>query len=154
MFDRTGVPLIPRKTFFENANAVNPKLSPDGRWLAWIAAVEGIMNVWVAPSNDLTKSRTLTRQADRPISELWFARTSAHVLFLKDKGGDSLYGGMVRRFGRPGCTGFDAYRDVLATLVGSMRGPISYCSRHERPRLALARFLHCRYPYGRTPAPV
>ena len=33
------IPLIPRKTFFENANALNPRLSPDGRWIAWIAAV-------------------------------------------------------------------------------------------------------------------
>ena len=49
------VPLIPRKTFFENANALNPRLSPDGRWLAWIAAVDGVMNVWVAPRDDLDK---------------------------------------------------------------------------------------------------
>jgi hypothetical protein len=118
MVDRTGVPLIPRKTFFENANAVNPKLSPDGRWLTWIAAVEGVMNVWVAPSNAPTKSRTLTRQADRPIFELWFARTSAHVLFLKDKGGDENY-----HLWCAGLDGLDAqdltpYRDVLANLVG------------------------------------
>ena len=26
----TSIPLIPRKTFFENASRLNPQLSPDG----------------------------------------------------------------------------------------------------------------------------
>jgi Tol biopolymer transport system component len=62
MVGDTSIPLIPRKTFFENANALNPRFSPDGRWLAWIAAVDGVMNVWAAPRGDLTKARPLTRQ--------------------------------------------------------------------------------------------
>jgi Tol biopolymer transport system component len=65
MIGDTSIPLIPRKTFFENADALNPLLSPDGRWLAWIAAVDGVMNVWVAPRDDLTKARPLTRQTRR-----------------------------------------------------------------------------------------
>lgn len=75
------VPLIPRKTFFENAYALNPKLSPDRRWLSWLAAVDGVMNVWVAPREDLSKARPLTRQTERPIFQHWFARTNAHILF-------------------------------------------------------------------------
>lgn len=85
------IPLIPRKTFFENPHATNPKLSPDGRWLAWMAAVDGVMNVWAAPCDDLAKARPLTSQTERPILQLWFARTNAHVLFIKDKAGDENY---------------------------------------------------------------
>ena len=33
MVGDTSIPLIPRKTFFGNANALSPQLSPDGRWL-------------------------------------------------------------------------------------------------------------------------
>ena len=33
MEDAAGAPLIPRKVFFENANALDPKLSPDGQWI-------------------------------------------------------------------------------------------------------------------------
>ena len=98
MADSTIIPLIPRKAFFENANAGSPELSPDGRWLAWIAAVDGVMNIWVAPCGDLTKAHPLTRQTDRPIFEHWFARTNAHVLFRKDKdgeNGDPLYVGVA-----------------------------------------------------------
>src|SRR5262249_39180274 len=75
LFGDHSIPLIPRKTFFGNANAVNPKLSPDGRWLAWIAPAAGVMNVWVAPRDDVTQARALTRQTERPIFEHEFART-------------------------------------------------------------------------------
>ena len=57
-----GIPLIPRRTFFGNANAVNPRLSPDACWLSWIAPVAGVMNVWVSPRDDVTQARPLTRQ--------------------------------------------------------------------------------------------
>jgi dipeptidyl aminopeptidase/acylaminoacyl peptidase len=118
MADSTSIPLIPRKAFFENANAVSPELSPDGRWLAWIAAVDGVMNVWVAPCDDLTKAHPLTRQTDRPIFEHWFARTNAHVLFRKDKDGDENF-----HLWCVGIDGSDArdltpYRDVLAYVYG------------------------------------
>ena len=88
MADQTGIPLIPRRTLFENAHSLDPSLSPDGRWLSWLAPAEGVMNVWVAPRHDPTQGRALTRQTDRPIFGHWFARTNAHVLFPKDKDGD------------------------------------------------------------------
>ena len=59
------ITLIPRKTFFENANALNPRLSPDGRWLAWIAAVDNVMNVWVGAAGR-SRQRPATDQPDRP----------------------------------------------------------------------------------------
>ena len=126
MVGHTDIPLIPRKTFFENANALNPKLSPDGRWLAWIAAVDDVMNIWVAPRDDLTKARPLTRQTDRPIFAHWFARTNAHVLYWKDTEGDENF--------NLWCVGLDGsearnltpYPNVLARVVGF---------HHENPNL-------------------
>ena len=88
MEDTADAPLIPRKVFFENANALDPDLSADGQWLSWLAAVNGVMNVWAAPREDLTQARPLTRQTERPIFQKWFARTNAHILFSKDTNGD------------------------------------------------------------------
>jgi acetyl esterase/lipase len=126
MVGDTTIPLIPRKTFFENANALNPRLSPDGRWLAWIAAVDGVMNVWVAPRDDLTKARPLTRQADRPILAHWFARTNAHVLFHKDKDGDENFNLWCVGIDGSAARNLTPYRDVLATVLGM---------HHESPHL-------------------
>ena len=88
MEDTADAPLIPRKVFFENANALDPDLSADGQWLSWLAAVNGVMNVWAAPREDLTQARLLTRQTERPIFQKCFARTNAHILFSKDTNGD------------------------------------------------------------------
>jgi len=88
MLNDSGVPIIPRKHLFENPAYLNPRISPDGRWLSWIAAVDGVMNVWIAPSDDLTQARPLTRQTERPIFEHWIARTNAHVLYRRDAAGE------------------------------------------------------------------
>jgi len=113
-----SVPLIPRRTFFENPHAFAPTLSPDGRWLSWMAAVDGVLNVWAAPRGDLTKARPLTHETDRPIAWHVFARTNAHVLFFKDKDGDENF--------NVWCVGVDGsdlrnltpYPDLYASLVG------------------------------------
>ena len=117
MVGHASIPLIPRKTFFGNANALNPQLSPDGRWLAWIAPADGVMNVWVAPRDDLANARPLTRETGRPIFEHLFARTNAHMLFYKDRNGDENF--------NLWCVGIDGsearnltpFRDVLANVV-------------------------------------
>jgi acylaminoacyl-peptidase len=115
------IPLIPRQTFFENANALNPRLSPDGLWLTWIAAADGVMNVWVAPRDDLAKARPLTRQTDRPIFAHWFARTNAHVLFLKDKDGDENFNLWSVGIDGSAARNLTPYRDVLAMVLGMHR---------------------------------
>jgi dipeptidyl aminopeptidase/acylaminoacyl peptidase len=113
----TSIPLIPRKTFFENANALNPLLSPDGRWLAWIAAVDGVMNVWVAPRDNLARARPLTHQTDRPIFTHWFARTNAHVLFHKDKDGDENFNLWCVGIDGTAARNLTPYRDTLAIVL-------------------------------------
>src|SRR5437764_12590314 len=42
------VELIPRGVLFGNPERVSPRISPDGTRLAWLAPVEGVLNVWVA----------------------------------------------------------------------------------------------------------
>jgi dipeptidyl aminopeptidase/acylaminoacyl peptidase len=114
----SDVPLISRKTFFENATALYPRLSPDGRWISWIAAYDGVMNVWVAPRDDLTKARPLSRQTERPIFGHWFARTNKHVLFRKDKDGDENFNLWCVDVDGSETRNLTPYGDVLAFLVG------------------------------------
>lgn len=113
--------LIPRKTLFGNADALDPRLSPDGSWLSWLAAADGVMNVWAAPRDDPTRARALTRQTDRPVLTHWFARTNEHVLFLRDREGDENYN--LWRVGVDGSAPVNLTpgRDVLAILIGMHR---------------------------------
>jgi|SRR5687767_5832243 len=42
-----AVPLVPREVLFGNPEKVQPRISPDGKRLAYIAPVDGVLNVWV-----------------------------------------------------------------------------------------------------------
>jgi len=86
-----GVELIPRASFFGNPTKVQGQVSPDGRWISWIAPRDGVLNIWVAPTADLSKARPLTEEKVRPIRQHFWARNSKLVLFINDRGGDENY---------------------------------------------------------------
>src|SRR5262245_28834681 len=87
--------LIERTKLFGNPSRSAGRLSPDGKWLSWLAPRDGVMNVWVAPTADPTKARPLTAEKVRPIRSYFWAPDSSMILFINDKGGDEnflLYG--------------------------------------------------------------
>ncbi len=90
-----NVPLIPREALFGNPTKIQGRISPDGRWLSWIAPRDGVLNIWVAPANDIKAARPLTNERTRPIRAYFWAPDSQNILFINDKGGDEnflLYG--------------------------------------------------------------
>jgi dipeptidyl aminopeptidase/acylaminoacyl peptidase len=84
----TPAPLIPRAALFGNPSQVAGQLSPDGKWLGWIAPRDGVLNVWVAPVDEPAKARALTTEKTRPIRAYFWAPDSSAVLFVNDQGGD------------------------------------------------------------------
>jgi dipeptidyl aminopeptidase/acylaminoacyl peptidase len=85
------VELIPRASFFGNPTRAQGLISPDGKWLSWLAPRDGVLNIWVAPVSDPTKARPLTEEKVRPIRQHFWARNSKLVLFINDRGGDENY---------------------------------------------------------------
>src|SRR5690606_33083474 len=85
------VPLIPREALFGNPTRAGGQISPDGRWLGWLAPHEGVMNVWLAPASDPAAARRMTNAADRPIPSYFFAPDSRSILYIQDKAGDENY---------------------------------------------------------------
>lgn len=93
--DPAPVPLIERAKFFGNPTKAAARLSPDGKWLTFIAPRDGVLNVWVAPVTAPDKARPLTAEKQRPIRGAFWSPDSKMVLFINDKGGDEnflLYG--------------------------------------------------------------
>jgi dipeptidyl aminopeptidase/acylaminoacyl peptidase len=84
----TSAPLIPRANLFGNPSRMMARLSPDGKWLGWIAPRNGVLNVYAAPVSNPAESRPLTAEKTRPIRFFWWAPDSRQVLFINDKGGD------------------------------------------------------------------
>ncbi|MCB9792803.1 MAG: S9 family peptidase [Alphaproteobacteria bacterium] len=81
-------PLIPRARLFGNPDRAMVRLTPDGRHLAWIAPRDGVLNLWVAPTEDLDAARPLTKDTGRGIRMHFPAWTSEHLVYLQDEGGD------------------------------------------------------------------
>ncbi len=64
------------------------QLSPDGAQIAYLAPLDGVLNVWVAPRENVEAARPVTHDTGRGIRFFLWAYTSAHLLFIQDKNGD------------------------------------------------------------------
>jgi dipeptidyl aminopeptidase/acylaminoacyl peptidase len=80
--------LPPRSLFFSNPDHTRVQISDDGKHVLWLAPVSGVLNIWAAPTSDLTKAVAVTQEKKRDIRSASWARDSAHVLFENDTGGD------------------------------------------------------------------
>ena len=80
--------LIPRDALFGNPDRAAVKLSPDGTQIAFLAAVEGVLNVWVGPANDHAAAKPVTDDKSRGIRNYFWAYTNSHIIYTQDKGGD------------------------------------------------------------------
>jgi len=81
--------LVPRETFFGDPDVASAQLSFDGAWVGYVAPVDGVRNLWIAPVDDLTAARPVTRVTDRPISSFFqWAYTNRHVVIWQERDGD------------------------------------------------------------------
>ncbi len=80
--------VIARKTIFGNPEKNLPLISPDGSKIAFSAPLNGVINVWVAPANNLGAAKPVTNDTKRPIRIYQWAANGTHLLYLQDQGGD------------------------------------------------------------------
>lgn len=82
------LPLISRKLLFGNPDKTQARISPDGKFLSYLAPVNGVLNVWVGPANDPDSAKPVTNDTNRGIRLHQWAYTSKHIFYIQDKGGD------------------------------------------------------------------
>ena len=87
----SDIPLIPRKVLLGNPSRLDPKLSPNGKSLAWLAPVDGVMNIWAAPTDAIGEARPITNTIGRPIVWHNWTADGRWLLFKKDINGDENY---------------------------------------------------------------
>lgn len=81
-------PLLSREVLFGNPDRSSPQISPTGEYFSWLAPVDGVMNVWVAPVSDGSKAAAITKDKKRGIRGYFWAPNGRFVLYVQDKGGD------------------------------------------------------------------
>jgi len=80
--------LIPRQALFGNPDRQKLAISPDGSQLSWLAPLDGVMNLWIAPIDNPAAAKALSQERERGIRNYSWAYTNRHVLYLRDMGGD------------------------------------------------------------------
>ncbi|MCC8417194.1 MAG: S9 family peptidase [Rickettsia endosymbiont of Bryobia graminum] len=80
-------PIIPRKILFGNPNKIRVKLSYDGKYITYIAPLNNILNIWLAPSNDLSKASPVTNDKGRGIRSYSWSYNN-NILYSQDQDGD------------------------------------------------------------------
>ena len=82
--------LIPRSILFGNPERTSPRLSPDGKRLAWIAPDEGVLNVWVRTVG-AEDDRVVTHDRTTGIRMYFWSEDNQRLLYVQDKDGDENY---------------------------------------------------------------
>jgi len=82
-----GDALIPREVCFGNPDRALVRISPDVKWLSYLAPSEGVLNVWVERL-DGTERRVVTAATKRPIRRYFWAHNSEQIVFSRDRDGD------------------------------------------------------------------
>ncbi len=80
--------LITRRTLFGNPERTFVQLSHDGAHVSYLAPVDGVLNVWVAPTDSIDEARPVTRDTDRGIRMYLWTYNPAHLLYVQDRAGD------------------------------------------------------------------
>lgn len=81
--------LIPRELLFGNPVKAAPKLSPDGKWLAFLQPdANNVLNVFVQKIDENLPARQVTFEKKRGLRSYSWQYDSAHILYSQDRDGD------------------------------------------------------------------
>ena len=81
-------PVIPRDVLFGNPERSQPRLSPDGQRLAWVAPdKKNVLQVWVKTIGK-DDDKMMTADKKRGIRQYFWAQDNKTLLFLQDNDGD------------------------------------------------------------------
>src|SRR5437899_3788812 len=80
-------PLIPRDALLGNPSRIQPRISPEGTRIAYIAPSDkNVLNVWVRTIGK-TDDRMVTADDHRGIRTFFWAEDGQHLIYLQDSGG-------------------------------------------------------------------
>jgi dipeptidyl aminopeptidase/acylaminoacyl peptidase len=85
---RPAAELIPRDLLFGNPERASAKISPDGAMISFLAPVEGVLNVWVGPADDIDAAQPITDDRHRGIRWYGWSYGSDALIYGQDRDGD------------------------------------------------------------------
>ena len=86
LFSQSDVPIIPRSVLFGSYEKWHVRISPDGKYIAYLSPDEDAPNIWVAPTDNLANAKVITHD-HHGISRFWWAYNNKNILFLSEEEG-------------------------------------------------------------------
>ena len=80
-------PIIPVQHFFNPPEIALARISPDGRWLAFLKPYHSKLNLYVRPVAGGAERR-MTADTTRPIYQYYWSADGKRLLYLQDRGGN------------------------------------------------------------------
>ncbi len=87
MTKSSQIELIPRTVLFGNPVKASPRISLDGKSLAYLAPVNDVLNVWVGEIGK-NNAQPITNDTDRGVRFYFWAADNQHILYIQDTGGN------------------------------------------------------------------
>lgn len=81
-------PLISRKDLFGNPDKASLKISPNHQMISYLAPLDDVLNVWVAPIDKPEDAVAVTKDTLRGIRTYFWSYNNEQILYLQDLGGD------------------------------------------------------------------
>lgn len=88
-------PLLAREVLFAEPTRSEVRISPDGAYVSYLAPLNGVRNVWVAPLDDPEAAEAITTDTNRGIPKYAWTYREHEIVYLQDKEGNEnwrLYG--------------------------------------------------------------
>src|SRR5262249_43242515 len=82
-------PLLDRELFFGDPEISGARISPDGKFIAFLKPYKDARNIWVKRTEEpFNAARPITNDTKRPIPDYFWSWDGKYILFVQDKGGD------------------------------------------------------------------
>ncbi|MCP4768260.1 MAG: S9 family peptidase [Gammaproteobacteria bacterium] len=133
----SDLPLIPRKMLFSNPDRASVTISPDGSQLMWLAPLDAVLNIWIAPRDNPAAARALTQDSGQGIRSCFWTYNKDIVLSLQDNNGDEnwcLYAIETATGNSLNLTPFEAVRAAFYTRRPGFPNDVIVGLNHRNPQ--------------------
>ena len=151
---RDETALIPRDVLFGNPQRAQARLSPDGKYLSFLAPVDGVLNVWVGPADDIVEGQAGDRGKGPPHPQPRLGLRLASTSSIRRTRTATRTSTSTPPTSKPretkDLTPIDGVRAEIQEI--SQKFPQRNPGRPQRPRPAAARHLAGEHRHGREEA--
>ncbi|HVX01248.1 MAG TPA: S9 family peptidase [Candidatus Babeliaceae bacterium] len=126
---------IPLEVIFGNPEKVLPHISPDAQNIAYIAPLNNVLNIWVAPKENPAKAIPVTHDTDQGIISYCWAPDSQSILYVQDKQGDEDYHIYQIYIGSADVKDLTPFESVKAGIIAAHNDTLYISLNKDNPQL-------------------